>query len=133
MDPVSARTLLLIGSGPGIGVAVASLFAQKHFDHIALFARNPSQLQADQEAIISSAAEIGRQVHVRTWKVDISDLEQFKAALTEVQSFGALECVYFNAARVGGSNFFDFPVEEIELDLKVSLDLLSLPGVFSSN
>ncbi|KAE8137716.1 hypothetical protein BDV38DRAFT_282651 [Aspergillus pseudotamarii] len=124
MDPVSARTLLLIGSGPGIGVAVASLFAQKHFDHIALFARNPSQLEADQETILSSAAEVGRQVHVRTWKVDISDLEQLKAALTEVQSFGTLECVYFNAARVGGSKLFDFPVEEIELDLKVSVTAL---------
>ncbi|OGM45914.1 short-chain alcohol dehydrogenase [Aspergillus bombycis] len=124
MDPASARTLLLIGSGPGIGVAVASLFAQKHFDHIALFARNPSQLQADKETILSSAADVGRQVKVRTWKVDISDLEQFKAALTEVQSFGTLECVYFNAARVGGSNFFDFAVEDIELDLKVSVTAL---------
>ncbi|KAE8322446.1 hypothetical protein BDV39DRAFT_218596 [Aspergillus sergii] len=124
MDPASTRTLLLIGSGPGIGVAVASLFAQKHFDHIALFARNPSQLQADKETILSSAADVGRQVHVRTWQVDISDLEQFKAALTEVQSFGTLECVYFNAARVGGSKFFDFPVEDIELDLKVSVTAL---------
>lgn len=121
MDAAPTRTLLLIGSGPGIGVAVASLFAQKHFDHIALFARNSSQLQADKETILSSAADVGRQVHVRTWKVDISDLEQFKAALTEVQSFGTLECVYFNAARVGGSNFFDFPVEDIELDLRVGL------------
>ncbi|EIT83630.1 hypothetical protein AO1008_01157 [Aspergillus oryzae 100-8] len=124
MDAAPTRTLLLIGSGPGIGVAVASLFAQKHFDHIALFARNSSQLQADKETILSSAADVGRQVHVRTWKVDISDLEQFKAALTEVQSFGTLECVYFNAARVGGSNFFDFPVEDIELDLRVSVTAL---------
>ncbi|KAE8406385.1 hypothetical protein BDV37DRAFT_243096 [Aspergillus pseudonomiae] len=118
---MDSRTLLLIGSGPGIGVAVASLFAQKRFDYIALFARNASQLQADKERILSAAAEAGRQVNVRTWKVDITDLDQFKTALAEVQSFGTLECVYFNAARVAGSNFFDFPIEDIELDLKLSV------------
>lgn len=31
---MSNKTLLLVGSGPGIGVAVASLFAQRYFDKV---------------------------------------------------------------------------------------------------
>lgn len=119
MDQISGRTLLLLGSGPGIGVAVASLFAQKQFDHVALFARTTSQLQADKDTVLSAAATVNRQVAVRTWQVDVSDLDRLKEALAEVQTLGTLECVYFNAARVGGSDLFDFPVAEIEMDLKV--------------
>ncbi|GAB1216616.1 hypothetical protein ATERTT37_005832 [Aspergillus terreus] len=117
----TSRTLLLLGSGPGIGVAVASRFAQERFDHVALFARTQSQLQQDKDAIQSAAQKVGRQVIVKTWRVDISDMDQLRAALEEVESFGTLECVYFNPARVGESMFFDFPTEKIESDFQISV------------
>lgn len=98
---------------------MASRFAQERFDHVALFARTQSQLQQDKDAIQSAAQKIGRQVIVKTWQVDISDMDQLKAALEEVESFGTLECVYFNPARVGESMFFDFPTEKIESDFQV--------------
>lgn len=119
MDTPTSRTLLLLGSGPGIGVAVASRFAQERFDHVALFARTQSQLQLDEEAIHSAAQKAGRQVVVKTWQVDVSDGDQLKAALKEVESFGTLECVYFNPARVGESMLFDFPTEQIQNDFQV--------------
>ncbi|KAJ5606210.1 short-chain alcohol dehydrogenase [Penicillium lagena] len=40
-NKIMTTTLLLIGTGPGI---VASRFASQHFDNIALFARDPSNL-----------------------------------------------------------------------------------------
>ncbi|KAL5355049.1 hypothetical protein BJX96DRAFT_170300 [Aspergillus floccosus] len=118
MDATTSRTLLFLGSGPGIGVAVASRFAQERFDRVALFARTQSQLQLDKEAIQTAAQRAGRQVLVKTWQVDISDMDQLKAALKEVESFGTLECVYFNPARVGESMFFDFPTEKIQSDFQ---------------
>ncbi|GFF60696.1 uncharacterized oxidoreductase YhdF [Aspergillus udagawae] len=114
------RTLLLIGSGPGIGVAVASLFAQQYFDNIALFARNPVQLEKDRETILASAASINRSVTVQTWQVDIGDLRRLEEALAQVAQFGDLECVYFNAARVAPSPVFEFPISGIEEDFRVS-------------
>ncbi|KAF7167618.1 hypothetical protein CNMCM6106_003097 [Aspergillus hiratsukae] len=73
---MSNRNLLLIGSGPGIGVAVASLFAQ-------------------------------------------GDLRRVEEVLDQVAHFGALECVYFNAARVAPSALFEFPMSGIEEDFEV--------------
>jgi NAD(P)-dependent dehydrogenase (short-subunit alcohol dehydrogenase family) len=116
---MSNRTLLLIGSGPGIGVAVASLFAQRYFDNIALFARNPVQLEKDRETVLASAASVNCIVTVQTWQVDIGDLRHLEEALAEVAQFGDLECVYLNAARVAPSPFFDFPNSGIEEDFKV--------------
>ncbi|KAJ5606083.1 hypothetical protein N7510_008864 [Penicillium lagena] len=124
MEPSSARMLLLLGSGPGVGVAIASQFAQQHFDRIALFARNSQQLQKDREAVLAAAASVNRTVVVRTWQVDIGDPTRLQQALAEVEQFGTLECVYFNAARVGGSLLFQFPLESIEEDFRVSASAL---------
>ncbi|KAL4747561.1 hypothetical protein BDW72DRAFT_209507 [Aspergillus terricola var. indicus] len=117
----TSRTLLVLGSGPGIGVAVASRFAQEHFDCVAIFARTGSQLQLDQDAIHTAVQKVGREVVVKAWQVDISNIDQLKAALKQVESFGTIECVYFNPARVGGSNFFDFPTEEMISDFQISV------------
>ncbi|KAF4237405.1 hypothetical protein CNMCM8980_005517 [Aspergillus fumigatiaffinis] len=117
---MSNKTLLLIGSGPGIGAAVASLFAQRYFDNIALFARNRVQLEKDRETVLASAASVNCIVTVQTWQVDIGDLRRLEEALAEVAQFGDLECVYFNAARVAPSPFFEFPISGIEEDFKVS-------------
>jgi NADP-dependent 3-hydroxy acid dehydrogenase YdfG len=120
MERTSDCMLLLIGSGPGVGVAVASHFAQKHFDRIALFARNPQQLQKDREAVLAAAARVNRVVVVQTWQVDIGDQRRLEQALAGVEQFGRLECVYFNAARVGHSQLFQFPLKSIEEDFRVT-------------
>ncbi|CBF80261.1 predicted protein [Aspergillus nidulans FGSC A4] len=94
----TSRTLLVLGSGPGIGVAVASRFAQEHFDCVAIFARTGSQLQLDQDAIHTAVQKVRREVVVKAWQVDIT--------------------------RVGGSNFFDFPTEEMKSDFQWAVPLL---------
>ncbi|KAL2824256.1 hypothetical protein BDW59DRAFT_87545 [Aspergillus cavernicola] len=114
------QMLLLIGSGPGIGVAVASRFIQQHFSRVALIARNPEQLQKDRQTVLTAAAKANREVTVQTWQVDIGNLDKLQQALDEIAQFGTLECVYFNAARVGLSPFFEFPIEDLEEDFRVS-------------
>jgi NAD(P)-dependent dehydrogenase (short-subunit alcohol dehydrogenase family) len=113
------RLLLLLGSGPGIGVSVASRFARSHFSAVALVARNGEQLSKDRATVLAAASEAGRAVEVRTWQADISDLSLLEKTLKEVEEFGSVECVYFNAARVAPSPLLEFPDEEIEADFRV--------------
>ncbi|KAL3470102.1 hypothetical protein BJX99DRAFT_57311 [Aspergillus californicus] len=115
------RLLVLIGSGPGIGRAVASRFAQQHFDRIALIARNAQRLKEDRDAVLVVAESAKRDVEVQTWQVDINNVEKLQTALNEISEFGSLECLYFNAARVAGSTLLEFPIEGIEEDLRVSI------------
>ncbi|CEL06534.1 hypothetical protein ASPCAL09707 [Aspergillus calidoustus] len=119
-NPSRPRLLLLLGSGPGIGVSVASRFARSHFSAVALIARNAEQLSKDRAAVLAAAADAGRQVEVRTWQTDVSELELLEKTLREVEAFGSVECVYFNAARVAPSPLLEFPVEGIEADFRVS-------------
>ena len=114
------RLLLVIGSGPGIGNATASLFAQKRFNKIALIARNATRLQDDKAAVEAAARDVNREVEVRTWSLDVSDIPKLKQALSETEQFGHIEAVFFNAARVIDSAFFSHPESEIRYDFEVS-------------
>ncbi|MCJ1328542.1 hypothetical protein MMC10_005219 [Thelotrema lepadinum] len=62
--------------------------------------------------------------------VDASDTKLLKQALEEVRErLGKtqLECILFNAARVGPSKLMDFPVEDIEKDFQ-----LAVSGLYTS-
>lgn len=113
-----APTLLLIGSGPGIGLATASLFASKKFSKVALISRDAKRLVTDRETVLSSvpAAE------VKTWDVDITETEKYKKVLKEVEAWSGdgVDCVLFNAARVAPSPILEFPVEELLKDFAVT-------------
>jgi short-subunit dehydrogenase len=117
MSSYTNSVLLVIGSGPGIGNHVASLFAKRKFNKVALIARNQERLQQGKKVVETAA---GRPIEVRTWSVDISKVEKLKAVLPEIQQLGQLECVFFNAARVIPSQFFAHSEDEIRMDLEVS-------------
>jgi NAD(P)-dependent dehydrogenase (short-subunit alcohol dehydrogenase family) len=116
---MSSNGLLVVGSGPGIGVSTASLFAQKKFDKIALISRDKSRLSQDRDTILQSVKATDRKVEVETWSVDITDTAAFKAVLEETEKFANFSCVLFNAARVEPSELLTFPEEEIVRDFKV--------------
>lgn len=113
------KTLAVLGSGPGIGVAVAQAFSVRGFTHIALVARNSSRLQEDQNQVLDTIQERGYSCQVKTWTCDLTEFEQLQKTLEEIKGFGQLECVLFNAARVAGKPPLEESVEEIELDFKV--------------
>ncbi|KAK4990303.1 hypothetical protein LTR50_002628 [Elasticomyces elasticus] len=118
--PPTPRTLLVIGSGPGIGVHVAAEFAKHGFTKIALVSRTAEQLSVDKMAVLQAAGSTGVLASVYTFQCDIGDSARLKQMLDEVKELGAIECVFFNAARVGPSRFFDFPVEAFEEDFNTT-------------
>lgn len=113
------KTLVVIGSGPGIGVAVASAFSVRGFTHIALVSRSQDRLKEDQGKVLDAIQERGYSSQVKTWVCDVSDLNALKSTLQEIQSFGTLECVLFNPARVAGKPPLEEDIESIEQDFRV--------------
>jgi len=120
------KTLVILGSGPGIGIAVARTFAVRGFTHIALISRSKARLAEDEDSVLTAIQERGYTCQVKTWECNIADLEQLKKTLKQVEGFGTLECVLFNAARVAGGPPLEESTEAIELDFRVGLLLLML-------
>jgi len=113
-----SQTLVLIGSGPGIGVSVASLFAARKFDTIALISRSESRLSDDRNIVLKAAEKAGRKVDVKVFAVDITTSE-YEKTLEEVAKLGSISCVVFNPARVGGDTLFELGEEQMIKDFQV--------------
>lgn len=116
----STKTIVVFGSGPGIGNHVAKEFASNGFTHVILLARNESRLQEDKAWV----AEAGSHVKVDTLRLDLSDTSSIPTVLGKIDDLvggAAVDVIFFNAARVKTSEPLTTPVEEIEEDFKVSL------------
>ncbi len=116
---MASNGLLVIGSGPGIGVTTASLFAQKSFSKVALISRDETRLSKDRDTILKAANCAGKRIEIEVWSVDITNTNAFTAALKKAEKFANFSCVLFNAARVEPSDLLTFPEEEILKDFKV--------------
>lgn len=116
-------TLVVIGSGPGIGRNVAALFAERGFSQVILMSRDENRLKED-AAFVTSAAP---NASVEIVRIDLADKDSVATALREVDrklEGSVLECVLFNAARIGISPILAFGAEELERDLKVRSSLM---------
>lgn len=112
-------TLLVVGSGPGVGRSVSKLFAANGFSQVILLSRDATRLASDAEHVQSAAP--GTQVH--TIPADMAKKQSVSDALAQVDRYTdkvPLQAVLYNAARVGESKFFEWTVEELEQDLAVS-------------
>jgi NAD(P)-dependent dehydrogenase (short-subunit alcohol dehydrogenase family) len=135
-----AGTLLVVGSGPNIGVSTATLFAQKKFDRIALISRSSSRLQTDKSTILSylsSSTIPSIQFQIETWAVDVTEKDKFEAVLEQVGEWSKAEdmgigCILFNAARVDFSSICGgFEEKELVYDFMVTITLsLSMQFIF---
>lgn len=115
----NSKTIIVIGSGPGNGRAVTTLFAKKRYKNVALIARRPEQLNLDQKAVEEA---VGDAVTVKTYAVDVVDSDALLKALDEIDAqFGKPECIFYNAARVLPSRLLTHDVKDIEYDFKVSI------------
>lgn len=125
----SGRTLLVVGSGPGIGRAVASIFASKRYTNIVLLARRLESLKQEQAAIETVTPGI----NVKTYAVDVTDSVAVGEALDDADAaLGKPECIFYNAARVLPSSFFDHDVQDIEYDFKVTFSFYHLQPLYYS-
>ena len=87
----STQTLVLIGSGPMIGVSAASLFATRKFSNIALISRDPARLSNDRDSVLLAAKAAGKNINVRTFAADIKNTPAFERVLKEVETMGRRE------------------------------------------
>jgi len=114
------RLLVVVGSGPGIGVATASLFASKGFN-IALISRNAERLKEDASKVQEAG---GPAVRVETFAVDIGDSQRFQQTLHQIhKSMGSPEVVLWNAARIAMATIGEEDPELLLSDFKVSPNL----------
>ena len=114
------KTLVILGSGPGIGIAIAKVFSVRGFTHVALVSRNKERLAQDEDNVLDAIQERGYSCRVKTWVCDIADLKQLNSTLKEIESFGSLECVLFNPARVAGKPPLEESNEAIEADFRLT-------------
>lgn len=111
-----APLLVVVGSGPGIGVATASRFAQEGF-HVALLSRNQERLNEDANKV-KSVAKDGAQIH--TFVADAGDHDALKKALESVQQkLGSPEVVLYNVAQIVPKTIGDTDPEYLIQDFKV--------------
>jgi NAD(P)-dependent dehydrogenase (short-subunit alcohol dehydrogenase family) len=118
----SNRLLVVFGTGPGIGNAVTSLFVTKRYSKVALLARGEKNLQQSKEFIEAAARNANTTVDIKTWAVDLADVKAVTPILSEIEQFGELETVFYNAARVRGGPFFEETEEDIRYDFEVSIN-----------
>ncbi|SMQ47446.1 unnamed protein product [Zymoseptoria tritici ST99CH_3D7] len=112
--------LVVFGSGPGIGRNVASYFAEQGFNEVYLLSRDSARLQED-VAFVKQAAP---KTSCEAIEIDLANRHKVKAALRDLDSKlkgRPLECVLYNAARVGTSLLTDWSDEEYEKDLMISV------------
>ena len=108
---------MVLGSGPGIGVSTAKVFAAQHFKTIVLISRSAERLASDKEAVVKAA---GRDVSVVTFATDLTDLNQLRETFKKIETLGPLGTVFYNAARIQPSEILTTDVAEIEEDFRVS-------------
>jgi hypothetical protein len=95
---------------------MASLFASKRYDRVALVARREAQLNVDRKAVQAAAPN----VKVYTYVADVSNGVQLKEALSKITvDVGAPETVYFNAAIIRPTSIMEETEEAMIYDFKV--------------
>lgn len=113
---MSDKTLVIIGTGPGIGRSVACIFAAKRYLRVGLIARRPESLETEKLALEKAV----KGVVVKTYVVDVADRDALTGAMDKVRGdLGQPECIFYNAARVTQTEALGCPLDEIEYDFKV--------------
>jgi len=119
MSTAENKLIVILGSGPGIGVGVASLFASRTFTKVALLSRNTERLREDAESVRKAAS---KDAVIKTFSIDLADTKAIERVLSEVEKeLGAPEVVVYNASNVSGSRFFAYGEEGVEKDFKVKI------------
>ncbi|KXU87071.1 short-chain dehydrogenase [Caballeronia megalochromosomata] len=109
------KTFLSIGSGPGIGIATATRFAQEGF-RVILTSRNPENL-ADRATQLS---EKGYTVGIRSG--DAGNLDSVLQLVRETEAeYGAIDVLHFNSASMHSDSIETQSIETFVPDLTVNI------------
>ncbi|KAF2258689.1 hypothetical protein CC78DRAFT_621651 [Lojkania enalia] len=96
------KTIIIFGSGPGIGNHVASYFLSQNFTHAILLSCSTSRLESDKAVL---------QANLPSIPPTLKKIEQ----LTD-----SIDVVFFNAVRIEPSPVLQVPIQEIEQDFKTT-------------
>lgn len=110
--------LVVFGSGPGIGVHVASRFARGGFEKVILLSRDGARLRNDAFIVYSNAP----QVEVSTVSADLASQAEVQRALRRIADIlgdTPIECIHYNAAKASRTNL----LEESAIDLRANLEV----------
>ena len=111
-----AETCLILGAGPGIGLACARVFAHEGYD-LALAARRPGRLD---EAVRDLRKDTARDV--RTYAADAGDADSVAGLVREVSAAqGAPSVVIFNAASAQMGRPTALPPERLLEELRTNV------------
>ena len=109
------KTFLSIGSGPGIGLAVATRFAREGF-RVVFSARDASRTRELADGLRAQ----GHTVEARA--VDAADPDGVAALVADVEAaFGGLDVLHFNAASMRNQTLEQQPRDTFNADLAVNI------------
>jgi short-subunit dehydrogenase len=115
MASKSKYALLLFGTGPGIGQAVAARFAKSRYNIIALVARSQKTVDTDRKVVEEAAP--GAKVH--TYTADVADKTQLTQTLKKIGAeIGTFETLYWNPAVIRPTKFEEETEEQMLYDFK---------------
>ena len=113
---MSQNLLVVVGSGPGIGVSTASIFARYGFS-IALISRNPERLSSDVTLVKKHFTAPG--ATVKAFPADVSDAAALSSTLKQIErELGSPEVVLFNVARIQLSSIGEEPIANLRSDFE---------------
>ena len=88
--------LVVLGSGPGIGLATAKLFSKhRAFAKIAMVSRNQSRLAQEAEEV--KAAGDGN-VEVVAYPADLGNMAQLRQTLSQIEQLGAIGAIFYDVS-----------------------------------
>ena len=100
--------MILVGMGPGMGLAIASKFAANGFEII--------QLARRESALKEYAETLGREVKVSSYQTDVSDLEGLVKVFDHIQAnHGEVELLVFNVSVLN-----EAPPSSLSIDVMVN-------------
>jgi short-subunit dehydrogenase len=118
MPPKHHGALVIFGSGPGIGVHVASRFARGGFEKVVLVSRDADRLRNDAFIVYSTAPR----VQVSTVAADLAspaDVQRALRKISDVLGDTPVECIHYNAAKASRTTM----LEESEPDLRANIEV----------
>ena len=109
------KTLLSIGTGPGIGLATVQRFAREGY-RVLISARDGSRLEAMAAPLIAAGIDAG----LRT--IDTTDAEAVAALVDSVEAeSGQIEVLHYNAAAIRKASLAEQAPDTLNRDLAVNI------------
>jgi len=108
------KTILIVGSGPGISLSVAYRFAREGFQTV-FVARNEKSLQQLSQKLNNLGFKASYQI------CDVTDFEKTQQVIKQINTQSPIDVVLYNAAASTGSNMEEISNKSLTSDFEVNV------------